>query len=449
MSRFLIAALLALACLPLGAQEVSQSPALTIDRVAAIAGTEPILVSEVEVKIQQAARDLQDAGQPLPSEPADIAKFRRQVLDQMINEALLVQRAKEAKVDIPEADISTRVDRYITSVRQKYPDEAAFRAELRSAGIGTPDQWRAQTIEVERRKAMQQSLIDKLKVDGKLSPVPVSDEEVAAYFEEQKAGLQPIPATVSYLQIVVAPQPNETERAATRAKAESLLVELRGGADFASVAKRESMDGSAAQGGDLGWLRRGDVVPEFERMMISMPPGRVSPVFESKFGYHILKVEKAQTGEFKVRHILLRPPIDSADVERAHRQADSIAAAWRGGADADSLTASIGDRWAQKEIIVDVYRDSLDAQHRQAFEGKAEGAVTDAFPIVDPGRDTPRFAVAQLTDVTEAHVPRLDEVRERVRAQLSQERAIERLLKDLRESSYVKILVDERGDIQN
>ncbi len=92
--------------------------------------------------------------------------------------------------------------------------------------------------------------------------------------------------------ILIRPGPDITEQEAQR-RLNFALEQLREGqTDFETLAKRYSQDGSASKGGDLGWLYPGDTVPEFEREMNKLAPGEVSPVFQSRFGYHIIQVNE-------------------------------------------------------------------------------------------------------------------------------------------------------------
>lgn len=415
---------------------------IPVERIAAVAGDEVILLTEVEERLAQFAQELAQRGQRLPSDPAALHELRMQIIDRMINDALMVQRAEALDVEVADEEIAGGVDRRLAAIRQNFGSDAEFRAELRRVGFGTPDEFRRRLMDQDRRAALQQRLIGKLRQDGKLPPVPVSDAEVERYFNENRAELPPVPASVSFRQVIVTPRAGEDARQATRAKAESLLVELRGGGDFALIAKRESMDpGSKDQGGDLGWRRRNEFVQEFENMMLAMPVGQVSPVFETTFGYHILRVDRAQAGEYKVRHILLRPPIDSADVQRARAQADSVAMLWRQGTSFDTLAARYHDQTEDKSIPQAFPREQLPEAYRTAFEGKAKGEITDPFPIGDPRTSAPKFVVAQLTDVVEAHEPTLEDFRERIREQISEERAFLRLIQQLREANYVRVFL--------
>src|SRR5690606_33534480 len=113
---------------------------------------------------------------------------------------------------------------------------------------------------------LQERLVQQLKAEGKLPPVPITDAEIAARYAALPTKPQR-PAEVSFRQIILAPRPTPEAKAAAKAKIDSLRVEISEGGDFEQVAKRASMDGSAQLGGDLGWIRRGKTVPEFERWL--------------------------------------------------------------------------------------------------------------------------------------------------------------------------------------
>src|SRR5262249_15698673 len=153
-----------------------------------------------------------------------------------------------------------------------------------------------------------------------------------AEFNRSKEFLPPKPPTVTFKQIVIAVQPTAAAKEVARVRAESLLARLKAGADFEQTARHESMDPLTKEsGGGLGRARPGDNVPEFDRWVFGGPfvaplaPGQLSAVFETARGYHVVRVDRVQTGEVKSHQILIVPAVDSNDIARTERLADSVA----------------------------------------------------------------------------------------------------------------------------
>jgi len=408
--------------------------ALPIDKVVAIVGDQPLLWSDVLTAINQRRAQ----GMQLPPDSAGQAALARQVLGELIDEEILVQKAKEMKLEVVESDVTSAADRQIKQVRSQFQTDEEYRNELRKAGLGSPDEYRKSLIDQYRRQQFQQKAFAELKKKAK--PVNVSDAEISAAFERSKADLQKRPATVTFRQIVVAPHASPAAKAKAKARADSLLAEIRKGGDFEQIAKRESMDPSTKQlGGDLGWNRRGGgLVPEFEAVMFALRPGEVSPVVETAFGYHIIRVDRVQSAEVKARHILIAPEIDSADVARARTEADTVAAEWRRGVPYDSLVKKYHDPTEEKGVLQPFPRDSLPASYSGALAGAKAGSITQPFELANP-RGAPKFAVLQVVTLTEAGEYKESEIRDQIRQQLSDERSIRALLDDLRKQTYVAI----------
>jgi peptidyl-prolyl cis-trans isomerase SurA len=197
--------------------------------------------------------------------------------------------------------------------------------------------------------------------------------------------------------------------------------------------------GTKQLGGDLGWSRRGSgLVPEFEGMMFALRPGEVSPVIETAFGYHIIRVDRVQSAEVKARHILIAPVIDSADVAAARVEADTVAAQWRGGVPYDSLVTKHHDPTEEKGVLQPFARDSLPLSYQAALTGAKTHDITSPFQLANP-RGAPKFAVLQVVTATEAGEYDPAEIRDQIRAQLSDERSIRQLLDDFRKQTYVSI----------
>ena len=429
----------ALAPLALAAQ-VPTTPArpastsLPIDRVVAVVGTQPVLWTDVLTAVNQR----RSQGMQLPTDSAGQAVVARGVLSELVDEEILVQKAKEMKLEVVDADVSAAADRQIKGVRANFKSDEEYRTELRNAGLGTAEEYRKSLIEQYRRQQMQQKAFAELRKRAK--PVNVTEDEITAAFEKSRAALQKRPATVTFRQIVVAPKASPEAKAKAKARADSLLAEIKKGGDFEQIAKRESMDpGTKQLGGDLGWNRRGSgLVPEFEGMMFALRPGDVSPVIETAFGYHIIRVDRVQAAEVKARHILIAPVIDSADVARARVEADTVAAQWRRGVSYDSLVAKHQDATEEKGVLQPFPRDSLPASYQAALTGAKANDITSPFQLVNP-RGAPKFAVIQVVTATDAGEYDQAQIREQIRAQLADERSIRALLDDLRKQTYVSL----------
>ncbi len=412
----------------------SLPPVLPIDRVAAIVGDQPVLWSDVLTAINQRRAQ----GMQIPTDSAAQAALARTVLGELVDEEMLVQKAKEMKLESTESEIASAADRQIKQVRSQFSSDEEYRNELRKAGLGSPEEYRRSLVEQYRRQNLQQKAFAELRKKAK--PVNVTDEEVTAAFERSRADLQKRPATVTFRQIVVAPHASPAAKAKAKARADSLLAEIRKGGDFEQIAKRESMDpGTKQLGGDLGWNRRGGgLVPEFERMLFALRPGEVSPVIETAFGYHIIRVDRVQSAEVKARHILIAPVIDSADVAAAKVEADTVAAQWRRGVPYDTLVAKHHDPTEEKGVLQPFPRDSLPASYLGALRGAKAGDITNPFQLANP-RGQPKYAVLQIVTATDAGEYNQNEIREQIRAQLSEERSIRQLLDDMRKQTYVSI----------
>lgn len=404
-----------------------------VDRVVATVGSQPILWSEVmEAFAAQRAR-----GMPDPPDSASQMALARQLLQNLIDEELMVQRARELAIEVPEEDIRRQVDQQIAEIRGRFASEEQLRAALLEAGFASIEEYRRLSMEQARRGVLQRSLVQRIRQDKQLPAVAVTEEEVTRAVEQAQGTLGNRPATVTFRQVVIPPQPSPEAKAAARRKADSLLALIREGGDFEQLARRESMDSASAQlGGDLGWARRGAMVPTFEYWLYTLQPGQVSPVFETLYGYHILRVDRVQPAERKSRHILIRPEIDSVARARTRALADSVAELWRNGTPFDTLVAKFHDNIEERGPAT-WPRDSLPAAYQQAFAGQPEGSIVPPFPI---GLESaPKYVVAHLESVVEAGEYSATDYRQIIREQLMQEKAFRKWLDGLRQRTYVAI----------
>ena len=416
---------------------------LLVNRVVAVVGNHPILLTEAQRELSmQLARGTMQA----PTDSLEYERQMREVVHQLVESRLLVQKAEQMLVQVSDEEVNQAVDEQIQRIRANFPSEAAYLEALNREGLGTPEEYRNTLRQDLRANQLQTRLFPLLQEEGKLPTATVSEEEVTEAWMENRDRLPPKPASVSFRQIVVAPQATPEARDRARAHAESLLVRLRAGADFAEIARAESGDpGSAVQGGDLGWNRRGVMVPIFDFWMFELPPGQLSPVVETNFGFHIIRVDRVRPAERSVRHILIIPEVDSTDVERAGAEAARVSAALRSGASFDSLVTLHHDA-PEEKLINELPTEQLPPQYQAAIGDSESGAVTDPFTIPDPRGGPSKFVIVQMLARERGGPMTEEEARRVIREQLQQERTIRGYLDRLRNELHVALFFDEVGD---
>ena len=427
------AALLWGAALPLAGQGAGEAT----DRIIAIVGNRPILLSEVD---EQITARMQQQNQPVPADTAQLNPLRRQMIQELIDLELLYQIAiTDTTVKVTDEQVNAAVDEQVRNVRRRYQSDQQYRADLAKSGFFTPEEYRRWLTETQRKELIRNQLLDHLRGTGKLKAVIPTDRELRAAFEQQK-GKQKRPETVSFKQIVVTPKPSAEAKARALAQADSILAELRKGADFATAAKRFSMDpASKEQGGSLGWFRRGQMVTKFEDVAFLLKPGVISNPVETEYGYHLIQVERVQPAEVSARHILIIPELVKADLDTAEAIANRVKAQLEAGANIDSLTRVYSDPLEEKDVR-DLPSDKLLPAYAEAFKDIPAGGYTPVFRLESPtDQMRSKFAVAMITDRQSAGDFRYEDVKDRLRGQLGDQMAIRRYLDRLRAASFVDV----------
>jgi peptidyl-prolyl cis-trans isomerase SurA len=263
----------------------------------------------------------------------------------------------------------------------------------------------------------------------------VTEDEIRAYFELQRAQLGERPATISFEQVVIAPRAAAAAREAAQERAAEILERARAGEDFAQLARRFSEDpGTRERGGDLGWFRRRQMVPEFDRAVFGMRPGEISPVVETSFGFHIIKLERVRGAERQARHVLIRPELTPADVTATEAIAAEAAERLRAGTPMTELWQV--HRANEDSVVGPFPRDRLPPPYGQQLAGAAAAEIVGPFRLPGEG-GADSWVVVRVTDVAAAGEYSLEDLRPQVRQQLQQEKMVQEILDDLRRRSHV------------
>src|SRR5881296_3901952 len=411
------------------------APDQTLDRIVAIVGTRPILASQIdEEMVQQQAQ-----GMTLPTDSAGRATLRRQVLDRLVELEILVQQAeRDTSIKVTDQEVLDQVEQTYQNVRKQFTSENDFRDQIRQARFGSVEEWRRWLGDQQRRQLLAQRLIEAQRQKGKLRPIPPTEAQVREFWDQNKDQQPKRPATVSFRQIVVKPAPDSAARLKAFQRAESLVVELRHGADFAAAAKRFSNDSaSAAQGGELGWFRRGVMVKEFEDVAFRVRPGEIVGPVETSFGFHIINVERTQPAEILARHILITPEVSAAQIAIARHRADSLHDALaRGGMKAsfDSLAKTYADPQEPK-LAEEAPLTDLPPEYQKVL---ATDTTVGLKAVIVQGADTPRtkFVVLEITARHDAGELSFEDVKIRIRQSLGDQLAIRHFIDQLKRQIY-------------
>jgi peptidyl-prolyl cis-trans isomerase C len=228
-----------------------------------------------KAEFEKAVRAVEQRAGTIPPEKRD--EVYRGVLDDMVAFRLLKQEVVKRNVAVSDTDVDAR----IAAFKQQAGGEANFKAALQAQQMTE-----AKLREDARTQLMVAKLLDQ-EVNQK---VLVKPSDIAAFYEKNPDRFQQAESLrASHILVVVPSDANEQTRAALRARAESALKAAKAGGDFAKLARQYSQDSSAQRGGDLGFVPKGQMVPAFEAAAFALPPGQVSDLVETQFGYHIIK----------------------------------------------------------------------------------------------------------------------------------------------------------------
>ena len=226
------------------------------------------------------------AGQSMPADQRD--RVLRAVLDQLIGFRLLAQESVARKTTVTDADLDAR----IAQIRSQFPSAEVFQQQLQQRQTSLA-QLRADT-----RASMQITLMlqAELGTSAAVTPEQVND----FYVKNPAAFQQGERVKASHILIRMQANADAAEREKALVKATAILVDVKAGKDFAALARQNSDDsGSGANGGDLGYFERGQMVPPFEQAAFTLPVGQTSDLVQSDFGFHIIRVTDRQAARLQ------------------------------------------------------------------------------------------------------------------------------------------------------
>ena len=303
-----------------------------IDEIVAIVDESIILKSDVFQQMAFAALQQGLTREQLAGSAGE--DMFRSILDSMVQDELLIAKAKEDSLEVPTAMIEQRVREQLKQMKEEH-GPAEFSRQLAGEDL-TEREVRDRLRQRFRKESIRQMMHGRLTQEISVSPM-----EIAKFRLRYDSSLPPV---YSVSHIMVSPVPNQDRQTEARKKATAILERLRNGEDFAELARVHSEDpGSGPRGGDLGFFAKGDMVSEVESVVYSMVPGEISDVVQSEFGFHVLKMEEVQGSRVRARHILFAVQPSEADAVAAYQKAVKLYERIQAGEDFAELAKTESD----------------------------------------------------------------------------------------------------------
>lgn len=373
-----------------------------VDEVVWVVGDEAIFRSDVEEMYSQ----MRSEGQVIAGDPYCVIPERLAV------EKLYLHQAKLDTIEAPESNVRAaveqRINYFVNQLGSKEKVEEYFRKPIPVL--------REQFVDMMRTGAIIARVQD--AVTGDIKPTP---NEVRKYYNSLPADSIPyVPMQVEAKIVTINPNIPRQEIEDVKARLRDYADRVnRGDADFSTLAIMYSEDGSAMQGGELGFHGRADWVPEFTNVAFNLSdPKKVSRIVETEFGYHIIQLIEKRGDQVNVRHILLKPKVSTKDLTDAVNRLDSIRKEIVGGAfsfdEAASVISQDKDTRNNRGVMINNNQRS-DNYHSSRFEMQDlpvevarkidrmnPGDISDAFVMINSsGKEV--AAIVTLSNRIDGH----------------------------------------------
>jgi len=266
-----------------------------LDRVVAVVDDQIILQSEL---LQYAYSLAVQLNIDPRKQPEKFNELRNGALESLIAQKVLLTKAKEDSVTVEQRQVDQVLDERLKSMIEQLGSE-----EKVEEYFGQPLRKVKRTL----RENVEEGLLVRTLQQKKFREIKISRREVEDFFTAMKDSMPGVKAAVHLRHVLLNITAGEAAVKVAQAKIDTLLKRVQNGEDFAKLARLYSEDpGSAAKGGELGLIQRGDFVKEFEETAFALQPNEISGVVRTQFGFHILQLIERRGEKVNARHILIR-----------------------------------------------------------------------------------------------------------------------------------------------
>ncbi|MGE4569206.1 MAG: peptidylprolyl isomerase [Bacteroidales bacterium] len=349
-----------------------------IDRIIATVGKQMVKQSDIEMQYQQMRRSNMDAN----------IDIRCYILEQLLIQKLLVTQAEIDSVEIEASSVELMLNEQLGY----YMTEFGTRDNLEKAYGKSYSEIREELKEAIKERRTADKMQQEITKDVTITPT-----EVRQWFNKLNADSVPvIPGKISIAQIAMYPPFEAKTITEVREKLLGLRKRILDGEAFSSMAIFYSEDGSASNGGEIGFSQKTNLDPEYAKAAWALKPGEVSRIVESQFGFHIIQLIERKGDLCNTRHILLKPKPDAESIRKAMERLDSVAMFIRADTlrfeEAASIFSEEKNSRYNGGLMVNLNRESPDFGSTWFTEKELDAADRNILATLKPGEISAPFA---------------------------------------------------------
>lgn len=286
-----------------------------LDRIVAIVDDGVILESEIVQGAYLMAMQMQI---DVSKNPKEFDALKKNTLTNLVTQKLLLIQAEKDTIKAEERQVEAYLQQQMQGIIQQLGSEQKVEEYFGSTLTKIRRNYRE-----EIEKNLRANQVRKLKLEN----IKIGRREAEDFFKAHRDSIGRIQETVDISHILITPKAGAAAKKAAREKISELLQRAQKGDDFAELAKEFSQDpGSGSAGGDLGFMSRGELERPFEEAAFALQAGQISDIVETRYGFHIIKMEERRGEKIRVRHILIAPKATREDEVAA---ADSIKSVYK------------------------------------------------------------------------------------------------------------------------
>ena len=372
-----------------------------LDRVVAIVGDYKILQSDIEnLYLQYQAENINVDGD-----------IKCVILEDYLAQNLLLNQAKIDSIEVSESQVEmqldARLDYFINQIGSQERLEQYFKKTILEIKEDFRDLIRDQLITQEMRNTIT-------------TDVTITPSEVRQFFNRLPEDSIPyIDAKIEINQIVLYPPYSEEATLEVRQRLLDLRKRITAGENFATLAVLYSEHPTAPKGGEMGFMGRGEMDPDYAKAAFSLKKGQVSNIVQTAMGFHIIQLIERRDERVNTRHILIRPKVDPDGIQKTVSRLDSIATLIRN----DSMTFELAARYFSQDIKTNVNGgqmvnpgdlstmfelDELQPAEYEVLRNMNVGEISDPFEAQDENAKSV-YKIMKITSSTKPHKANIKE----------------------------------------